>query len=88
MRFTRKRVEDMHLRQLEHAGRQIEARETKTKSIMTRKNWLERQNNANYRNEFDRIRGELSHFRGTTTDKKKLMDREAELKRLFSSGSV
>lgn len=78
----------MHLRQLEHLQRQLDARDTKTKSIMTRKNWLERQNNANYRNEYDRLRGELSHFRGPTTDKKKLQDRAAVLERLFSSGNV
>jgi hypothetical protein len=88
MRLTRKGIENMHLRQLEHVQRQLDARESKTKSIMTRKNWLERQSNANYRNEYDRIQGELSHFRGPTTDKKKLQDRSATLQRLFSSGNV
>lgn len=88
MRLSRKAIENMHLRQLEHVQRQLDARDTKTKSIMTRKNWLERQNNASYRNEYDRIQGELSHFRGSGTDKKKLQDRSTVLQRLFSSGNV
>ena len=78
----------MHLRQLEHVGRQIEARENKTKSIMTRKNWLERQNNANYRNEYDRLRGDMEHSRLPFKDKYKLEKRVTELKRLFSSGNL
>ena len=67
MRFTRKGIEDMHLKQLEHAQRQIDARETKVKNIATRKQWMERQANANYRNEYDRIQGELEH--GLAPDK-------------------
>jgi hypothetical protein len=88
MRVRREDIEKLHLRQLEHLGRQIEARETKAKHIATRKNWMERQTNANYRNEFDRIRGELSHFRGSTVDRAKLSRRAEELQRLFSSGNV
>jgi hypothetical protein len=88
MRFTRKGIEDMHLKQLEHAQKQIDARETKVKHNMTRKNWLERQTSANYRNEYDRIRGELSHYRGSTTNKKKLQNRVRDLERLFSAGNV
>ena len=33
----------------------------KSKNNTMRKQWLERQTNANYRNEYDRIRGDLSH---------------------------
>ncbi len=88
MRVRREDVEKLHMRQLEHLGRQIEARETKAKHIATRKRWLERQTNANYRNEYDRIRGELSHFRGSTVDRRKLQNRVEALQRLFSSGSV
>jgi len=88
MTFSRDGINRMHLRQLEYLARQIDARESKVKSMATRRKWVERANNANYRNEFDRIRGELSHFRGSTTDKKKLQDREAFLERLFSSGNI
>ena len=78
----------MHLKQLEHAQRQIDARETKVKHNMTRKNWMERQDNANYKNERDRIMGELSHWRGSTTNKVKLQNRVRDLERLFSAGNV
>jgi hypothetical protein len=88
MRFTRKGIENMHLRQLEHAQRQIDARETKVKHSMTRKHWMERQANANYRNEYDRIQGELSHWRGSGTDKEKMKNRAAQLQRLFYAGKV
>jgi hypothetical protein len=88
MTFTRDGINQMHLRQLEHMARQLDARQSKVRSIATRKKWLERANNASYRNEHDRIRGELSHFRGPTTDKKKLEDRASFLERLFSSGNV
>jgi hypothetical protein len=88
MRFNREGIEKMYLRQLEHAQRQIDARETKVKHNMTRKQWLERQTNANYRNEYDRIMGELSHWRGSTTNKGKLENRARDLQRLFSAGNV
>ena len=88
MRFTRKGIEALHLRQLEHAQRQIDARETKVKNLATRRQWLERQKNANYRNEYDRIRGELSHYRGSSANLVKLKNRVAELERLFSAGNV
>ena len=88
MRFTREGIEKMHLRQLEHVQRQIDARETKVKHNATRKQWMERQNNANYRNEYDRIMGELSHWRGSSTDKQKLKNRALDLQRLFSAGNV
>ncbi len=88
MRFTRKGIEALHLRQLEHAQRQIDARETKVKHNATRKQWMERQANANYRNEYDRIMGELSHWRGGTTDMFKLRNRARDLQRLFSAGNV
>jgi hypothetical protein len=78
----------MHLKQLEHAQREIDARETKTKHIMPCKNWMERQTNAKYRNEYDRIQGELSHWRGSGADKEKLKNRTAQLQHSFSAGNV
>jgi hypothetical protein len=44
--FTRERILNMQLRQMEHMARQIEARETKAKHTATRAQWLERQNNS------------------------------------------
>lgn len=82
------RKESMHPRQLEHVNRTIDARETKTKSLVLRRKWMERQANANYRNEYDRIRGELSHNKLGSVDRQKLKDRDAELETLFSRDSV
>ena len=79
----------MHLRQLEHMARQIDARESKVKSMATRRKWVERANNASYRNEYDRIRSELSRYsRMPTTDREKLQKRAKDLERLFSSGNL
>ena len=88
MRFSRNRIENMHLKQLEHAQRQLDARETKVKNLATRRKWMERQANANYRNEYDRIQGELSHYRGSSANKVKLQNRVRDLERLFSAGNV
>jgi len=88
MRFSRNRIENMHLKQLEHAQRQLDARETKVKNLATRRKWMERQANANDRNEYDRIQGELSHYRGSSANLVKLKNRVAELERLFSAGNV
>ena len=68
----------MRLRQVDHVSRQIDARESRTRHAKTRKEWLQRQNRANYRNELDRVRGELSR---TTVrhDYDRLKRREEEL---------
>ena len=52
--------QNTRIRQIEHAAKQWEARGMKTNNNNVRRQWLERQNNASYWNEFDRIRGELS----------------------------
>ena len=88
MVFSRTGIEAMHLRQLDHVGRVLEARENKTKSLVLRRKWMERQANANYRNEYDRIRGELSHNKLGSVDRQKLSNREAYLQKLFSRDSV
>jgi hypothetical protein len=38
----------------------LDAHETKTSSIALRKNWIDKQKQNNYSNEYDRIRGLLS----------------------------
>lgn len=88
MVFSRTGIEALHLRQLDHVGKIMEARENKSKSLVLRRKWLERQANANYRNEYDRIRGELTHNKLGSVDRQKLKDREAELEKLFSRHSV
>lgn len=88
MVFTRTGIEALQLRQLKHVGKIMDAREKKTKSLVLRRKWMERQANANYRNEYDRIRGELSHNKLGSVDRKRLSDREATLHKLFSRDSV
>ena len=87
-RESMEQYQNRHVRQLEHAAKQYEARESKTKNNNMRRQWLERQTNANYRNEYDRIRGELSNRKIPFRTKYGLEKREEDLKRLFSSGNV
>ena len=91
MPVSRERMEqyqNRHYRQIEHAAKQSEARESKVKNNNVRREWMQRQTNANYRNEYDRIRGELSHNKIPYVTRKQLQHRESELHRLFSSGNV
>jgi hypothetical protein len=87
-RKTMEKYQNRHIRQVEHAAKQWEARASKVKNNNERRRWLERQNNANYRNEYDRIRGELSHYRIPYGSTERLKKRSEELSRLFSSGNV
>ena len=91
MPVSRERMEQYqhrHLRQVEHASKQAEARDAMGKNNMMRKQWLERQTNASYRNEYDRIRGDLSRNKVPYKSMLQLMQREKDLKRFFSSSSV
>ena len=91
MPVSRERMEqyqNRHLRQIEHASKQSEARDAKGKNNMMRKQWLERQTNANYRNEYDRIRGDLSRNKIPYRSMLQFQKREKDLQRLFSSSSV
>ncbi len=82
------RYQNRYLRQIEHATKQWEGREAKIKTNTMRKEWIERQNNAFFRNEYDRIQGALSHQNGQHVNGPRLMQRQAELHKLFSSGNV
>ena len=91
MPVSRERMEqyqNRHLRQVEHSAKQAEARDTKSKNNTMRKQWLERQTNANYRNEYDRIRGDLSRNKIPYRSMLQFQKREKDLQRLFSSSSV
>ena len=91
MPVSRERMEqyqNRHLRQVEHASKQAEARDAKGKNNMMRKQWLERQTNASYRNEYDRIRGDLSRNKIPYRSMLQLQKRKDDLHRLFSSSSV
>ena len=90
MPVSRERMErysGRHLRQIEHASKQWDARESKVKNNNMRRQWLERQNNASFRNEYDRIQGELSRSKIQFGNISKLKQRQTELHQLFSSGN-
>ena len=91
MPVSRERMEkyqNRHLRQVEHAAKQHEGREMKVKNNNLRKEWLERQTNLNYRNEYDRLRGELSHRKLPFKTRWQLEQRQSDIQKLFSSGNV
>ena len=91
MPVSRKELEkyqNMHTKQVEHAAKQWEARESKVANNAKRRQWIERQNNVNYRNEYDRIRGELGRGRIPFGSVFQLRQRQAELERLFSRAGV
>ena len=82
------KYQNRHLRQIEHAAKQVEARESKTKNNNMRRVWLQRQNNANYRNEYDRMSHELGHYKIPYKTMSQLEARDEKLRKLFSSGNV
>ena len=77
------KYQNRHLRQVEHAAKQHEGREMKVKNNNLRKEWLERQTNLNYRNEYDRLRGELSHRKIPWKTMHQLEQRQNELHDFF-----
>ena len=87
-RGTMEKYQNRHVRQVEHVAKQWEARANKVANNNNRRQWLERQNNASYRNEYDRLRGELSHYRIPYGSVHRLRSRQQELDNLFSSGNV
>ena len=91
MPVSRERMEkyqNRHLRQIEHATKQWEGREMKSKNNAMRQQWHDRQNNASYRNEYDRIRNDVAHRKIQGHTLNTLKEREGALKKLFSSGNV
>ncbi len=71
------------VRHVEHAAKQWEARANKVANNNNRINWIERHNNANYRNESDRVQGELSRYRIPFGNKTRLGNRKKELEDFF-----
>jgi hypothetical protein len=61
---------------------QMERHELRAKSIHFRRNLLERQTVANYTNELDRVRGELSKSVIAGTTRSGLLRRAEQLKKL------
>ena len=87
-RGTMEKYQGRHVRQIEHAAKQWEAKANKVSNATNRRKWLERQDNANYRNEYDRVRGELSRYKIPFQTPHRLSKRSDELSKLCSSGNV
>jgi len=87
-RQTMEKYQNRHTRQIEHAAKQWEAKASKVSNAHNRRKFMERQNNANYRNEYDRVQGELSRYRIPYGSRGRLEARKKELESLFSSGNV
>ena len=87
-RGTMEKYQGRHVRQIEHAAKQWEAKANKVSNATNRRKWLERQDNANYRNECDRVRGELSRYRIPFGSKPRLENRKKRVRDLVSSGNV
>ncbi len=63
---SRKRLEkyrNTHRRQIEHAAKQWEARQSKVQNNLLRKEWPESQTAHKYHTEYDKIRGWMFHHR-------------------------
>ena len=91
MPVSRERMEqyqNRHMKQIEHAARQWDARESKIKNNNLRREWMERQTNANYRNEYDRMFHALGHYKVPYKTTSQLEARDERLRKLFSSGNV
>ena len=85
---TRDKNVNMKLKQLDHLTRQLEARNTRVKNATLRKNWLDSQHRANYRQEYDRIRSELHARVIPYGNRARIVNRAQELANLFSRGNV
>ncbi len=91
MPVSRERMEkyqNRHLRQIEHAAKQVEVRESRTKSNNMRRVWMQRQNSSNYRIKYNRMFHELEGKKGPFQTMSQLEKRDERLRKLFSSGNV
>lgn len=82
------KYQNMQTRQVEHVKKQWEARENKVANNKKRMEWIQRQNNVNYRNEYDRLRNELQSNRIPFGNINSLRRRVTELQRLFSNANI
>ena len=78
----------MNINYWERLQRVLDATGTRGQNLQVRKKWIERQNLTNYRNEFDRLVGEMSHLKPELRAEaaRKLLDddKNKSLRRLYS----
>ena len=88
MTFSGHPLHENQLAYFRHVKAQLDARETKTKSIALRRNFLLRQKIGNYQNEHDRIAHVMHNNLVPNTTKEKIKSRVAELEKLGASAFV
>ena len=88
MTFSGHPLHEKQLAYFRHVKAQLDARETKTKSIALRRNFLMRQKIGNYQNEHDRIAHVMNNNLVPNTTKDKIKSRVAELEKLGASAFV
>jgi adenylyl- and sulfurtransferase ThiI len=76
-------LQEKQLAYFKNVQTQLDARKAKVSSVAARRSFLTRQNNANYTNELNRLRGVYSHSNVKTT-KDKI---EARFKQLTELGA-
>ena len=79
----KKHIRDLHLNQLLRLKKELEAVEAVKSYNFNRVKFLERQNNLNYKNEYDRLEGELSRGNITGYAKRNIEKRKEFLKKIY-----
>ena len=72
----------MQLTQVKYLNDLADAFQNRTKSTHLRREILQKQNQRNYRSEYDRIRSHVENSASGTITKKHITDRQAHLKKL------
>lgn len=76
-------IKHLHPLQIKHLKDQLEAIDTIKRHNLYRRNYLQQQKNINYKNEYDRLIGELSQTNLPDPLRTKLTKRKNLLKKLY-----
>ena len=85
MTFSGHPLHEKQLAYFRHVKAELEARESKTKSISLRRDFLMKQKAKNYQNEHDRISNALHSNLVQDTTQKDIQDRIGKLQKLGAS---
>ena len=85
MTFSGHPLHEKQLAYFRHVKAELDARESKTKSISLRRDFLMKQKAKNYQNEHDRISNALHSNLVQDTTKKDIQDRIGKLQKLGAS---
>jgi len=85
MTFSGHPLHEKQLAYFRHVKAELEARESKTKSISLRRDFLMKQKAKNYQNEHNRISNALHSNLVKDTTKKDIQDRIGKLRKLGAS---